>query len=137
MAEKKRTSVTPIDELVRALNKLWLAADPPSTRVVAERTGGLVSHSTVYAALQGHKTPRWGSVSAIVRALGGDVETIQPLWSAAYVHLQEHRPRPATPAPSRALTHQEGVEAIRGLTAAIHGLADAIREAAGKRSTEN
>lgn len=135
MAERKRTP-EPIDELTRALNTLWIAAGRPSTRVVAESTGGVVSHSTVYAALQGRKAPRWPSVSAIVRALGGDVKTIEPLWSAAYVHLQEHRPHPAKPARSP-LSQPDGVEAIRGLTAAIHDLADAIREAAGKRSTED
>ncbi|MFH8366382.1 tetratricopeptide repeat protein [Streptomyces sp. NPDC018031] len=49
-------------------------------RLVASRTGGVVSHSTVHQALSGKRIPRWGALELIIEALGGDPENFHSLW---------------------------------------------------------
>lgn len=55
----------------------------PSTRDIRLRTGGEVSHTTIARALRdGEALPRWGNLSPIIEALGGDREWFRRRWVA-------------------------------------------------------
>ncbi|MFJ9695263.1 hypothetical protein [Kitasatospora sp. NPDC101183] len=80
----------PLADLTARLRELHLNAGEPSTRRIAARTAGAVSHSTVHQALTGKRLPRWGALELIVEALGGEAEEFRKAWKAA--RLQESGP---------------------------------------------
>ncbi len=122
----------PPQQFADLLAELHTAAGRPSSRKVAAAAGGLLSHTTVAALLSGgylHQ-PSWSSVSAIVTALGGDPDTVLPIWKATYptartgraaYHPVHARPT-AAPAPT-----SDVAAAIDRLAAAIESLADVIK----------
>jgi DNA-binding NarL/FixJ family response regulator len=65
-----------------AMQRLRVQAGEPSTREIA-RMSGQISHDTVHRTMTGPALPRWANVEAVVRALGGDPDTVKPLWLAA------------------------------------------------------
>jgi hypothetical protein len=66
-------------QFFRALRDLHREAGEPSSRAMATKIGGM-SHTTVNAALRGPRVPTWPVVVKVVEALGGDIESIRPLW---------------------------------------------------------
>jgi predicted ATPase len=74
---------TELDVLRQHLQRLHRTAGEPSTREIAKRTHGGISHTTVAAVLRCAKNPRWGQVELVVEALGGDTEVFRPWWIAA------------------------------------------------------
>lgn len=110
--------------LTAALNRLWDRAGQPGLRVVAKRTRGPVSHSTVGAMLNGVNFSRWSSYAAVVRALGGNLDEFQNLWLGA--GGAESLPAPPAANPGDRC-YRERTEAINSLAAAIVELADVIR----------
>lgn len=106
----------PLADLTTRLRELHLNAGEPSTRRIAARTAGAVSHSTVHQALAGKRLPRWGALELIVEALGGEAEEFRAAWKSA--RLQEGRPEefadPAVSPGSRRYRLSEGTETARG-----------------------
>ncbi|MFD3977373.1 tetratricopeptide repeat protein [Streptomyces griseus] len=74
--------------LAKKLRDLHLHAGEPSMRVVASRTAGVVSHSTVHQALSGKRIPRWGALELIIEALGGNPAEYQSLWKEVRVQAR-------------------------------------------------
>jgi len=73
----------PIKAFFDALHQLHRYAGEPSTRKVADATGG-ISHTAIYTALSGKRgVPSWPTVQAIVQVLRGDVELFRRLWVQA------------------------------------------------------
>ncbi len=73
----------PDQSLFRQLLTLHRRAGEPSTRDIARRTHGAVSHSTVNAILRGTRFPKWGHLEVIVEALEGDTAHFRELWVQA------------------------------------------------------
>ncbi|ROP38585.1 Crp/Fnr family transcriptional regulator [Saccharothrix texasensis] len=76
-------SLTPVEVLQAELRELYEEAGRPSTRTVASRSDGRISHDTVHRVL--HRgvdsgAPRWETVEALVAALGGDRARFWELW---------------------------------------------------------
>ncbi|MFB7171306.1 tetratricopeptide repeat protein [Streptomyces sp. NPDC056254] len=69
--------------LMRALQRLHRLSGEPSTRAIARRTHGALSHTTVSQTLRGNQLASWRSVELVVGTLGGDVEEFRELWVAA------------------------------------------------------
>ncbi|MFF8263273.1 tetratricopeptide repeat protein [Streptomyces virginiae] len=69
--------------LAAALQRLHRLSGEPSTREVARRTHGALSHTTVSQTLRGNQLASWRSIELIVSALGGSVEEFRELWVAA------------------------------------------------------
>ncbi|MFI9123282.1 tetratricopeptide repeat protein [Streptomyces bikiniensis] len=69
--------------LAKALRRLHRLSGEPSTREIARRTHGALSHTTVGQTLRGDQIPSWRSVELIVNALGGDSEEFRGMWVAA------------------------------------------------------
>lgn len=65
-----------------ALFDLYLQAGQPSSREVAARVDGGISHSTVNQAIRGASVPSWRIAEKIVVALGGDTVEFRKLWQA-------------------------------------------------------
>ncbi|GEB52691.1 hypothetical protein SCA03_52420 [Streptomyces cacaoi] len=57
-------------------------AGEPSFRVVAQRTGKAISHTTVGSVLRCEKPPGWGPLELVVEALGGQLDEFRQLWVA-------------------------------------------------------
>lgn len=64
-------------KLSNELRVLRASAGGPSSRALAPQTG--CSHTTVSEAFSGRRVPTWGTVEAIVRVLGGDVDQFREL----------------------------------------------------------
>jgi TIR domain len=73
----------PIREFFDRLHELHRWAGEPSTRTIARRVGGVISHVTIHAAFRGPRVPRWGHVELIVEALGGDIDIFRRAWVRA------------------------------------------------------
>lgn len=73
----------PLGELLDALRQLHLTVGEPAVRQIARLSADQVGRDTVHRLLTTSKTPRWHTLAAVVRALGGDVERFQILWIAA------------------------------------------------------
>src|SRR5690242_6694120 len=66
-------SMTDQHEQLRArLARLRREGGDVSTREIARRSHGAVSHTTVHQVLRGKSVPSWRSLAAIVAVLGGD-----------------------------------------------------------------
>lgn len=66
-----------------ALTSAHLHGGEPSTREIARRASGALSHTTVAAVLRCERVPRWEYVELTVEALGVDAEVFRRLWTAA------------------------------------------------------
>lgn len=86
MGDDSRVAAAAVEELLgdlrQRIQRLYRQAGEPSTRVLAARLGRAVSHTTVSAVLRCRRNPRWGQLELVVEALGGDPESIRPLWIA-------------------------------------------------------
>lgn len=71
------------ERLRRELGRLHITAGEPSVRIIARKSGGAISSSTVQNVLHGAKFPRWGPLEQVVRALDGSVEEFHQLWVEA------------------------------------------------------
>jgi len=71
-----------IAELRAKLKRLHRLKGEPSTRELARRTGGVITHTTVHGVLRCSRLPRWGPLELVVEALGGDQEEFRQLWVA-------------------------------------------------------
>lgn len=70
-------------ELRELLGRLHRDAGAPSLRALAReisRDGGSISHTTVNTVLKCEKRPRWRMLILVVRALGGDLESVLRVW---------------------------------------------------------
>jgi tetratricopeptide (TPR) repeat protein len=77
-------SEDPIQALSQELRRLHLRAGEPSSRELARALGrGVLSHTTINATLRGTRVPRWQSLELVSGALGGDIELVRRLWTAA------------------------------------------------------
>jgi hypothetical protein len=85
----------PLSDLRAALQNLYLHRGEPSTRTIAKKTGGAISHTTVNNVLRCVKPPRWGQLELVVLALGGDVETFREAWIAMRSATEESTDRGA------------------------------------------
>lgn len=73
-------TVDPIVALRARLQLLYRQNGELSTRTLAKRTSGAISHTTVSAVLHCRKCPKWGPLELIVEALGGDIDEFRRLW---------------------------------------------------------
>lgn len=69
-------------ELRLKLKRLHRLSGEPSTRELARRTGGVITHSTVHAVLRCARLPRWGPLELVVEALGGEQDDFRTRWIA-------------------------------------------------------
>ncbi|MGW6057652.1 hypothetical protein [Streptomyces sp. NPDC055189] len=83
------TSATPrppagaaLEQLRYRLQLLHRRSGEPSFRVVAQRTGKAISHTTAGNVLRCDSAPGWGPLELIVEVLGGDPEEFRALWIA-------------------------------------------------------
>ncbi|MEH1128914.1 ATP-binding protein [Micromonospora sp. CPCC 206061] len=73
-----------IQALSRELRRLHRQAGEPSSRDLSCALGrGVLSHTTINAILRGTRVPRWQSLEPVANALGGDIELVRRLWTAA------------------------------------------------------
>ena len=101
------------------IDRLWQAADQPSTRDLQRRSTKLnvgnstFSHTTFANALRRGKLPSWPVVKILVILLGGNDKYVQKLWNAAKTEERASRatdpgdqlvldPRQVTPRPAAA-----------------------------------
>jgi transcriptional regulator with XRE-family HTH domain len=71
-----------LGQLRQQLRDLHLGVGAPSTRQIAARTDGKISHTTVNNVLRCVRLPRWGHLELVLEALGGDVEAFRQAWIA-------------------------------------------------------
>ncbi|MFF7561481.1 hypothetical protein ACFZB4_16050 [Streptomyces pseudovenezuelae] len=71
------------EQLRARLARLRREGGDVSTREIARRSHGAVSHTTVHQVLRGKSVPSWRSLAAIVAVLGGDEGEFKLLWMAA------------------------------------------------------
>lgn len=71
-----------VAELRARLKRLHRLSGEPSTRELARRTGGAITHTTVHAVLRCVRLPRWGPLELVVEALGGEQNEFRQLWVA-------------------------------------------------------
>jgi hypothetical protein len=78
----KLVAVSPPDwaHLFRYLRELHLDAGEPSSRKVAESSGGMISHTTVSKVLAGTRAPSWKSLLVIGKVLGADEVALEQIW---------------------------------------------------------
>ncbi|MER7936217.1 MULTISPECIES: hypothetical protein [unclassified Streptomyces] len=80
------TSRTPpgleLERLRYRLRLLHRQNGEPSFRVVAQRTGKAISHTTVGNVLRCDTPPGWGALELVVEALGGGPDEFRALWIA-------------------------------------------------------
>ncbi|MFJ5547408.1 hypothetical protein [Streptomyces sp. NPDC093225] len=82
----------PVAQLAQLLRTMRLEAGDPSTRDIARRTGGAISHTAVHQLLAGRRAGRWGPVEVVVEALGGDLDDARRVWKAGRAYeLAEER----------------------------------------------
>ncbi|WP_426363936.1 helix-turn-helix domain-containing protein [Streptomyces sp. E-08] len=70
-------------ELKTRLQRAQREAGDVSTREIARRTHGAVSHTTAHQVLRGDSVPSWRSLEAVVSALNGDVAEFKRIWVKA------------------------------------------------------
>ena len=68
--------------LAAALRGLHLAAGFPTLRQLSSRA--LLPPECLSGILAGSHTPPWAATARLVRALGGNIEDIEPLWQAVF-----------------------------------------------------
>lgn len=73
-----------MNALTQALQAVWEEEGRPSTRVLAHRTEGRLTHTTVSNVLYGRSIPRWSSVALVAHALGVDPHQFYDLWREEY-----------------------------------------------------
>ncbi|MGY1437091.1 hypothetical protein [Streptomyces reniochalinae] len=73
---------TALDHLRYRLQLLHRRNGEPSFRVVAQRTGKAISHTTAGNVLRCDSPPGWGFLELVVEALGGSTEEFRALWIA-------------------------------------------------------
>ncbi|MEU9750195.1 hypothetical protein [Streptomyces niveus] len=71
-----------LERLSYRLKLLHRQSGEPSFRVVAQRTGKAISHTTVGNVLHCASPPGWGALELVVEALDGDVDEFRTLWVA-------------------------------------------------------
>jgi hypothetical protein len=88
----KLVAISPPDwrQLFNYLRQLHLDAGEPSSRKVAESSGGMISHTTVSKVLAGTRAPSWKSLLVIGKVLGADEVALEQIWLSCQM-------RPATP----------------------------------------
>ena len=89
------------DAYIRHVRALHETAGSPSSRQVARRATGGVSHTTVHDVIAGRRLPGWSVLSRVILALEADPAEIRPLWKAAYDELHPALPIPIAPRPMR------------------------------------
>jgi tetratricopeptide (TPR) repeat protein len=72
-----------LQELKGLLRRLHREAGEISTREIARRSHGAVSHTTAHQVLRSDSIPSWKSLEIVVQALQGDVERFKSLWIRA------------------------------------------------------
>lgn len=78
------------DQLFKYLRELRRNARNPSSRKIAEASGGMISHTTVSKVLACTRAPSWKSLLVVGKALGADEATLKQIWLSCQV-------RPAVP----------------------------------------
>lgn len=70
-----------LEQLQQALRELRLKKDEPTYEALARAAN--LSTTTIGEVFAGRKTAGWRSTSAVVKALGGDLEVFRTLWDQA------------------------------------------------------
>ena len=83
----------PHSPLIQALHRLHGQAGFPSSRRIGYRSGGVLSHTSINNILTGATFPRWSSIEAFVRALGGNPADYRALWEQGQEARNQDRPR--------------------------------------------
>ncbi|WP_245225458.1 hypothetical protein [Streptomyces smyrnaeus] len=71
-----------LERLRYRLQLLHRQRGEPSFRVVAQRTGKAISHTTVGNVLRCESPPGWGPLELVAEALGGELDEFRALWIA-------------------------------------------------------
>lgn len=83
--DAQRDKLVPISsadwkQLFNYLRELHRDAGEPSSRKVAESSGGMISHTTVSKVLAGTRVPSWKSLLVIGKTLGADEVALKQIW---------------------------------------------------------
>lgn len=90
---------SPLTQLTEELRRLHRSAGEPSTREIAKKTAGAISHTTANRVLRSGLLPKWGPLEMVVEALGGDAGRFIELWVSARDSLDDKSPKEPQPAP--------------------------------------
>lgn len=71
-----------LEQLRYRVRQLHRQGGEPSFRVIAQRTGKAISHTTVGNVLRCDSPPGWGPLELVVEALGGEPNEFRALWIA-------------------------------------------------------
>lgn len=102
----------PVRTLFEELHALWSSRGRPSSREIASRTNGALSHTSVQSALTGARlpsVPKQSTLTFIIRALRGDIDKFIELRNEAD-DARRAAQRPGKPGPIAGVDIEEDLE---------------------------